>query len=99
MKGLVPSGSNWWMNPWEYFEQILKNNDLTASFTDADLVYCSHILVQEFAKPGDDTKISKFIFTEHVAKTAADIRNQRNKALAIPPELNQRIKAPKQAAA
>jgi hypothetical protein len=31
-----------------------------------------------------------------VAQTAADIRNQRNKALAIPPELNQPIKAPKQ---
>ncbi len=30
-----------------------------------------------------------------VAQTAADIRNQRNKALAIPPELNQPIKAPK----
>ncbi len=65
LKGLAPRGSNWWANPWEYFEQLLKNHDLTTSFTDADLVYCSHILVQEFAKPGKDAKISKFIFTEH----------------------------------
>ncbi len=65
MKGLSPSGSNWWAQPWEYFEQILKNNDLTLSYTDADYVYCAHILVQEFAKPGGGHKYSKFIFTEH----------------------------------
>ncbi len=65
MKGLAPSGSNWWAQSWEYFEQILKNNDLTVSFTDSDLVYCSHIIVQEFSKPGESPKYSKFIFTEH----------------------------------
>lgn len=65
MKGLAPSGSQWWAQPWEYYERILNNNDLTASFTDSDIVYCFHILVQEFAKPGEKKKISKFLCTEH----------------------------------
>lgn len=72
MKGLAPSGSNWYSQPWEYFERILKNNDLTASFTDSDLVYCSWILVQEFSG-----KISKFLFTEHeVPQTGPDVANK-----------------------
>jgi len=74
MKGLVPNGSEWWAQSWEYYQRILKNNDLTASFTDSDLVNCSHILVQEFAKPGEDAKISKFIFTDHQVVP----RNQNN---------------------
>lgn len=65
MKGLAPSGAVWWAQPWEYYEQLLKNGDLTASFTDSDLVYCFHMLVQEFAKPGQPKKISKFLCTEH----------------------------------
>jgi hypothetical protein len=64
MKGLAPSGALWWAQGWEYYERILANNDLTVSYTDADLVFCSHILVQEFAKTGPK-KISRFIFTEN----------------------------------
>jgi hypothetical protein len=64
MKGLAPSGSNWYAQPWEYWERILKNNDLTASFTDSDVVNCAWILVQEFSG-----KISKFLFTEHEVVT------------------------------
>ncbi len=65
MKGFAPSGSYWWAQPWEYYERLLNNHDLVASFTDADVVFCCHILVQEFAKVGKPKKISKFIFTEH----------------------------------
>lgn len=65
MKGFAPSGSYWWAQPWEYYERLLTNHDLVASFTDADVVFCCHILVQEFAKVGKPKKISKFIFTEH----------------------------------
>jgi hypothetical protein len=64
MKGSIAS-SDWYAQPWEHYERILKNNDLTASFTDGDLVNCAIILVEEFSKPGQYTgKISKFIFTE-----------------------------------
>lgn len=64
MKGLV-STSEWYAQPWEWYERILKNNDLTASFTDGDIVNCALILVEEFARPGQYSgKISKFLFTE-----------------------------------
>ena len=75
MKGLAPSGSQWWAQPWEYYEQILNNNDLCVSFTDSDLVYCAHILVQEFGKPGQKNKISKFLFTEHEVVSRANPSN------------------------
>ncbi len=65
MKGLAPSGSMWWAQGWEYYERLIKNNDLCVSFTDSDIVFCSHILVQEFAKAGTPKKISHFLFTEH----------------------------------
>lgn len=77
MKGLAPSGTVWWAQPWEYYERLLKNNDLTASFTDSDIVYCAHMLVQEFAKPGQPKKISKFMFTEHpVVPRAPQMSNE-----------------------
>lgn len=60
MKGLAPSGSNWYSAPWEHYQRILKNHDLNASFTDGDLIPCAVLLVQEFGG-----KISKFIVTEH----------------------------------
>ncbi len=75
MKGFAPSGSQWWAQPWEYYERILNNNDLTVSFTDSDLVYCAHILVQEFAKPGKPKKISKFLFTEFEVVPTANPTN------------------------
>lgn len=65
MRGRAPGGSIWWAQPWEYYERLLKNSDLAVSFTDSDLVYCFHILVQEFAKPGKPKKISRFVCTEH----------------------------------
>jgi len=37
MKGFAPSGSYWWAQPWEYYERLLNNHDLVASFTDADV--------------------------------------------------------------
>lgn len=62
---------DWWAQPWEKFEQVLKNHDLTASWSDGDIVNCVVFLVREFSKPGDYTgKISKFIFTEF--KTVSD---------------------------
>ncbi len=79
MKGLAPSGSLWWAQGWEYYERIIKNNDLTVSYTDADLVFCSHILVQEFAKVGKPKKISHFLFTEHeVVSRAPQFSNTFN---------------------
>lgn len=71
MKGLAPSGSNWYSQPWEYFQRILKNNDLTASFTDGDIIPCSWILVQEF-----NGKISKFLFTNHEVVAGEDPAKQ-----------------------
>ncbi len=65
MKGLAPGGSEWWAQPWEYYERLLNNNDMTVSYTDCDVVYCCHVLVQEFGKPGQPKKISKYLFTEH----------------------------------
>lgn len=75
MKGRAPAGANWWAQPWEYYEQILKNNDLTASFTDSDVVFCAYILVQEFAK-GEESKISKFLFTEHEVVSSQNPTNE-----------------------
>lgn len=69
MKGMV-GVTDWYAAPWETYEHILKNNDLTTSFTDGDVVKCGIAFIQEWAKPGDNNggKISKFIFTEsHVS--------------------------------
>lgn len=66
----IPS---WWAQPWEKLEQVLKNHDLRASWSDADLVDCVIMLNREFSKPGDYTgKISKFIFTEFKTVTKDD---------------------------
>lgn len=59
---------NWNSAPWEYFQQLYKNNDLYCSFTSADTIYCCHAFVQEFAQPGEEPKVSHFITTE--AQTA-----------------------------
>lgn len=61
MFGSANGGSNdWYGRPWESYQRMLTNSDLTASFTDGDIVNCSIILLQEYSG-----KISKFIFTEH----------------------------------
>jgi hypothetical protein len=59
MKGLV-GGNDWWSTSWETYERMIKNNELTVSFTDGDIVNCAILLVKEFSG-----KISKFEFTEH----------------------------------
>jgi len=64
MKG-TSSGTSWWAQPWEFYEQQLKNHDLSVAFTDSDFVDCAYILVQEFAASGKSKKISKFLFTEN----------------------------------
>lgn len=45
--------------PWEEYQRILTNSELTASFTDGDVVHCAVMLLLEHTG-----KISKFIFTE-----------------------------------
>jgi hypothetical protein len=59
MMGGPNGATDWWSRPWEQFQRILTNSELTASFTDGDVVNCSIMLVLEFSG-----KISKFIFTE-----------------------------------
>lgn len=62
MRGMVgaPNQVNDWASrPWEEFQTILTNSDLTASFTDGDIVNCCIGLFLE-----STGKISKFIFTE-----------------------------------
>ena len=52
-KGLNPN-AQWWANPWEWYQQRLKNNDLYTSFSTADVIFCSYAFVQE--KDGRITK-------------------------------------------
>lgn len=61
MKGMFPSttGNDWFGRPWEEYQRILTNSELTASFTDGDVVKCTEMLVLEWTG-----KISKFVFTE-----------------------------------
>jgi hypothetical protein len=62
MKGIFPPSANndWYGRPWEEYQTMLTNHELTASFTDGDIVYCAIMLLQEYSG-----KISKFIFTEN----------------------------------
>lgn len=60
MRNMVGGEQGWWAQPWERYESMLKNNELTVSFTDGDIVNCAILLVREFSG-----KISKFEFTEH----------------------------------
>ena len=79
MKGLAPAGSLWWAQGWEYYERLILNNDLCVSYTDSDLIFCAHILVQEFAKVGSPKKISHFLFTEHeVVNTGGQLNVDNN---------------------
>lgn len=57
MAGKTPA--DWWSRPWEEYQRVLTNSELTASFTDGDVVNCAIMLVLEYSG-----KISKFIFTE-----------------------------------
>jgi hypothetical protein len=60
MKGMSGTPNNDWQSqPWEHYQRILTNSELTASFTDGDVVNCDVMLLLE-----NTGKISKFIFTE-----------------------------------
>ena len=50
-------------NNWEYWQQRLRNADYCASFSEADIVPCAMVLVQEAAKGGKRGKISSFTVT------------------------------------
>jgi hypothetical protein len=53
-------GSPTWKDqPWEVWQQKFKNKELTTSYTDADVITCAHVFVQEFSG-----KVSHFIVTE-----------------------------------
>lgn len=58
-------GSNG-MQSWDYYERILLNQDLTASFSDGDVLPCVTMLVQEF-----NGKVSRLMFTESAFTTPA----------------------------
>lgn len=68
MKGMfaTPNGgvNDWYNRPWEEYQRILTNNDLTASFTDGDVIQCAVMLLLEYSG-----KISKFVFTEFPVTT------------------------------
>lgn len=61
MRGMMGSKTtaDWWSRPWEEYQRVLTNSELTASFTDGDVVNCAIMLLLEYSG-----KISKFIFTE-----------------------------------
>lgn len=44
---------------WEVWQEKFKNRELTVSYTNADIVYCDHLYVQEYSG-----KVSHFIFVE-----------------------------------
>lgn len=44
---------------WEVWQQKFKNREFEASYTEADLIYCDHLYVQEYGG-----KVSHFIFVE-----------------------------------
>lgn len=91
MKGMfgTPSGgiNDWYNRPWEEYQRILTNSELTASFTDGDVVKCAIILLQEYSG-----KISKFIFTESEVTgqenpTAQAAPQPKKKSAAVPGSL------------
>lgn len=47
------------LNSWDYYENILIQQDLAASFSDSDVIPCVTLLVQEF-----DGKISRLMYPE-----------------------------------
>lgn len=53
------SSPAWTDQPWEVWQQRFKNKELCSSYTDADVINCAHIFVQEFTG-----KVSHFIVTE-----------------------------------
>lgn len=55
---------NWMAQPWERWEQRFKNHDICGSYTDWDIINCSHVFVQEFAVKGQTAKVSHFIVLE-----------------------------------
>lgn len=49
---------------WEWWQQRLKNHELETSFTECDVIWCGHLMVQEFRKSGKPPTVSHFIITE-----------------------------------
>lgn len=59
-KGYDGNGSITWRDqPWEKWQQMYKNKELYASFTDCDIVCCAQIFLKEYSG-----KISQFIFSQ-----------------------------------
>lgn len=83
MKGMFgsPNGgiNDWYGRPWEEYQRILATGDLTASFTDGDVVRCAVILLKEYSG-----KISKFIFTESEVSGSENPSPIPNSALPSP---------------
>ena len=62
----TPNGLNWRSTEWEYYQKLLKDNDIANSYTDFGDTQVAHMFVQEFPKDGARSgKISHFIVTEH----------------------------------
>lgn len=55
------------LQAWDYYERILNSNDLSASFSDGDIIWCVTLLVQEFSG-----KISRLIITEAAFNNPVD---------------------------
>lgn len=53
------ANQTWKDQPWEKWQQMYKNKELTGSYTDCDIIKCAHIYVKEYSG-----KISQYIFTE-----------------------------------
>ncbi len=59
-KAYGSSGETTWKDrPWEKWQELYRNKELYASFTDCDVVRCAHLFIQEYS-----SKISHYIFTE-----------------------------------
>lgn len=55
------------LNSWDYYERILIQQDLTASFSDGDVIACVTLLVREF-----DGKVSRLMYPEAAFSTPTD---------------------------
>lgn len=62
------------MESWDYYERILIDQDLTASYSDGDVILCVTLLVQEF-----DGKISRLMYPEAPFATPDNNGNQKTK--------------------
>jgi hypothetical protein len=57
-------GESWQFAPWEKWQQKFKDHEIWGSYTDADIINCAHVLVQEYALPGEKAKVSHLIVLE-----------------------------------